>query len=128
MVLSIGPIPRCNYNVKFWLKFCGGSAVPGGSPSELILQSILACGLDEHRREEFHARLHAELLARLLSLAGEADDARRGVDEAADEETLRRRLAGRVLAHLGVQLVRAHHVTALSVGAEMPHALSPFIS
>ncbi len=58
-------------------------------------------------------------MLRFFAFAGEADDAGRGVDEAADEEALRRGLAGRVLADLTVQLVGANHVTALAI-----HALS----
>ena len=44
-------------------------SVPGRGPAELILERVLAGGLDEDGREELHAGLHAELLTRLLSLA-----------------------------------------------------------
>ena len=47
----------------------GPIAVPGRGPAELILERVLAGGLDEDGREKLHAGLHAELLPRLLSLA-----------------------------------------------------------
>jgi len=86
-------------------------------PAKLELESVLARGLDEDSREELGAGLHPEPLLCLLALAGEADNAGRGVDEAADKKALRRGLAGRVLADLTVQFVGANHVTALSVHA-----------
>ena len=84
-------------------------------PAQFELERVLARGLDEDGREELGAGLHPEPLLCLLALAGKADDASGGVDEAADKETLRRGLAGRVLADLAVQFVGANHVAALAV-------------
>ena len=58
------------YSVQERYKFSEGPvAVPGGGPAELVLERVLAGGLDEDGREELHAGLHAELLPRLLPLA-----------------------------------------------------------
>ena len=54
----------------------------------------------------------------LFSFAGESDDPCGGIDEAADKETLRRGLSRGIVAHLGIKLIRPHHVTALTIKAE----------
>lgn len=88
-----------------------------GSAPQLDLEHLFAGWLQEDTREELGAGLHAVLVAGLLAIALQGNEARGCVNEAANEHALRGTLATRFAAHLSMQLISTEHVATVTLNS-----------